>query len=63
MSKSKAAILGLVLGAVLGTIIGYMYGVASQTVALGPQHLIGGAIIGGAAGALLSWFLGSGKTA
>ena len=59
MPRRKAGVLGLVIGAVMGTVMGFMYGVASHTVVLGPEHLLGGAIIGSAAGFFLGRFFGS----
>jgi hypothetical protein len=65
MSKSKAAILGLVFGAVLACILIPIYCVVTDTGSPQrmPQYLIEGAIVFGAAGALLGGFLGSEKTA
>jgi len=59
MEKSKAIVLGLVFGAIVGIIIGFMYGGASRTVSLGPEHLIGGGCIGAIIGALVGAALGA----
>ena len=64
MEKSKAIVLGLVFGMIVGIIIGFMYGGASRTVSLGPEHLIGGGLIGAIIGALVGAALGAkGNTA